>query len=72
MCTRSLSVTAMVKNTIISAAARYTASTVGLSSSSKGVLAPKRNSMQGSAKYRTKVLSPGIALSGSTCRCAAR
>ena len=37
-----------------------------------GVFMPKRNSMHGSAKYSTKALSPGIALSGSTCRRAAR
>jgi hypothetical protein len=67
-CSRTvlLSVTAMVKKTINIAAARYRPSTTGLSSSTMGVLAPKRNSRQGSAKYRTKALSPGMALSGST------
>ena len=61
----------MAANTISSAHSRYTASSVGFSSSSTGVFMPKRNSMHGSAKYSTKAFSPGIALSGSTPRCAA-
>ena len=42
-----------VKNTISSAEHRYTPNTTGFSSSSTGVVLPKRNSMQGSAKYST-------------------
>ena len=42
------------------------------SSCAIGVLAPKRYSMHGSAKYSTKVLSPGMAASGSSTRRAAR
>ena len=70
--TRSLRLQLITTNTMSSAAARYTASSTGLSISTMGVLAPKRNSMQGSAKYRTNALSPGMALSGNTWRCAAR
>ncbi len=70
-CTALDKVTAIVKNTIASADTRYTASTMGLSSSPIGEFMPKRNSMQGSAKYSTKALSPGIADSGKTrCRAA--
>ena len=65
-CTRSSSVTATVKKTITSAHTTYTSSTAGLSSCSSGVFMPKRNSMHGSAKYSTKALSPGMALSGIT------
>ena len=38
----------------------------GRAGANSGVLAPKRNSMHGSAKNSTKALRPGIALSGST------
>jgi hypothetical protein len=72
MPTRGFSDTAIVKKTISKPAARYTPIMTGLSRSKIGVLAPKRNSRQGSAKYNTKVLRPGIALSGSTWRRAAR
>jgi len=37
-----------------------------------GVFAPKRNNMQGSAKYSTKLLSPGMAFSGNQPRLAAK
>ena len=68
-CTRRLQVTATVKNTSSSAHSSHTPNMPGCSNSSTGVLAPKRNSMQGSAKYRTKLFSPAMALSGSTfCR----
>jgi len=68
-CTRRLQVTATVKNTSSSAHSSHTPNMPGCSSSSTGVFAPKRNSMQGSAKYRTKLFSPAMALSGSTfCR----
>ena len=61
----------MAANTISSAHSRYTSSSAGFSSSRIGVFMPKRNSMHGSAKYSTKAFSPGMALSGSTPRCAA-
>jgi hypothetical protein len=64
--------TAMVKNTMMSAHSTYTASTNGFSNCSTGVFMPKRNSMHGRAKYRTKALSPGIADSGRMCLRAAR
>ena len=51
--TRALRDTRIVKNTTTSAHSPYTASSVGLSSSSTGVLLPKRSSRQGSAKYST-------------------
>ena len=70
-CTRSPSVKAMAANTISSAHTTYTASRAGFSNSSTGVFMPKRNSMHGNAKYSTKAFRPGIALSGSTPRCAA-
>ena len=44
----------------------HSAATAGLNRAVAGVVLPKRNSMHGSAKYRTKVLSPGTASSGST------
>ena len=65
-------VTAMVKETITSAAARYTPSTPGFNSSSTGVFMPKRNNMQGRAKKSTKPFKPGIAASASRPRHAAR
>ena len=65
------SVTAMVKNTISSADAAYTASATGSSKVASGSPAPKRNSMHGSAKNSTYTLRPGIALSGSIWRRAA-
>ena len=64
-------VTAMVKPTMISAHNRYTAIRLTSSSCAIGVLAPKRYSMQGKAKYSTKLLSPGIAAWGSMARRAA-
>ena len=70
--TRAERVNQTVPNTTSSAASVYTPSTTGLSSSPSGVVRPKRNSMAGSAKYRTKALRPGIALSGSTFWRAAR
>ena len=41
---------------------------LGEMSWASGVVEPKRYSMQGSAKYSTKVLSPGMAACGSTPR----
>jgi hypothetical protein len=51
--------------TITRAHTTHTPSTPGLSRRSTGVFMPKRKSRHGSAKYRTKALSPGIATSGS-------
>ena len=65
---RWLTVTATVKDTMISAHSRYTPITAGSSSCRIGVVEPKRYNMQGSAKYSTKVLSPGMAACGSTPR----
>jgi hypothetical protein len=48
--TRAFSEKATVTSTISSAESSHSAKVVGLSSSSTGVLLPKRNSMQGSAK----------------------
>ena len=64
--TRAFSETATVNATTTSAASRYTPSSAGLNSSRTGVFMPRRSSRLGSAKYRTKALSPGMALSGST------
>ena len=69
---RALRVSATVAPTITSAHSTYTPATAGSSSWAMGVLAPKRYSMQGSAKYSTKALSPGMAGCGSTPRRAAR
>ena len=55
-----------VADTISSAHTMYSPSHTGLTSCANGVLAPKRNSMQGSAKKSTKMLSPVMADSGST------
>ena len=57
---------ATVKNTTSSPHSSQVPNMPGCSNSSTGVLAPNRNSMQGSAKYSTKLLSPAMALSGST------
>ena len=66
------SVMAIVKATIVKALHRYTMSTTGFNNCASGVFRPKRNSRQGSAKYRTKALRPGMADSGSTRWRAAR
>ena len=64
-------VSAIVEATMPSDARSDMASTTGLSNWPIGVFMPKRNSSAGSAKYRTKALSPGIADSGSKRLCAA-
>jgi hypothetical protein len=64
-------VTAIVNTTITTAHSRYTATRLPSSSCAMGVLAPKRYSMEGNAKYSTKPLSPGMASSGSMRRRAA-
>jgi len=69
---RALRVSATVPATMTRAHSTYTPATAGSSSLPMGVLAPKRYSMQGSAKYSTKALSPGMAGWGSTPRRAAR
>ena len=69
---RPLRVTATVNATMISAHSRYTATRLASSSCATGVFAPKRYNMQGSAKYSTKVLRPGIAACGNRPRRAAR
>ena len=59
---------AMVPPTISRPHSKYTPAATGSISCVIGVCAPKRYSMQGSAKYSTKVLSPGMAANGSTPR----
>ncbi len=61
------SVTAIVNSTTSSAHGSVDAEQrPGRATAPSGVLAPKRNSMHGSAKYSTKAFSPGIAASGSS------
>ncbi len=68
---RSFRVTTTVKATVTSAHSSQVKNTLASSSWAIGVVAPKRYSMQGSAKNSTKPLSPGIASSGSMRRRAA-
>ncbi|MNZ98720.1 hypothetical protein D3C78_1180190 [compost metagenome] len=58
-------VSATTAPTITRPQARYTPATAGSSSCAMGVAAPKRYSMQGRAKYSTKLFKPAIAGSGS-------
>ncbi len=58
------SVMAMVNSTISAAPPPQIAISTGSISCAKGMLAPKRNSMQGRAKNSTKPFRPGIADSG--------
>ena len=69
---RRFSVTAIVKPTMVKAHSSQTPNTLASSSWAIGVVAPKRYSMQGSAKNSTKPFRPGIASSGSMRRRAAR
>ena len=62
---RRRSVRATVPPTMSSAHSRYSPATAGSSSCAMGVLAPKRYSMHGSAKYSTKLFSPPMADTGS-------
>ncbi|MCY1309368.1 hypothetical protein D9M70_594580 [compost metagenome] len=61
---RALRVNSTTPATTASAQMPQISATLPSSSCAMGVPAPKRSSMQGSAKYSTKVLSPGIASSG--------
>ena len=71
-CTRLFRLKLTVKNTMSNADVKYTSRTDKFSKSRIGEPAPKRNRRQGSATYNTKVFRPGIALSGSTWKRAAR
>jgi hypothetical protein len=65
------SVSAIVNPTISSALPPQMAISTGSISCAKGMLAPKRNSMQGKAKNSTKPFRPGMADSGRKLRCTA-
>ena len=62
--TRALRVNITTPATTTSAPRPQTSATLPSSNCPMGVPAPKRSSMQGSAKYSTKALRPGIASSG--------
>ena len=62
---RELRLAQTTNATDTSAHSTQTEAAAASSSCATGVLAPKRYSMQGSAKYSTKELRPGIASSGS-------
>jgi len=68
---RSLSEMTIAKATTVSPHSRYSAAARTSSSCAIGVVEPKRNNMHGSAKYRTKPFSPGMASSGNSRRRAA-
>ena len=61
---RSLRLTATLNATIRLAHSKYVKNTPASSSCAIGVLAPKRNSMHGSAKNSTKPFRPGMAGKG--------
>ena len=63
---------ATTKATMTKAQNKYMKNAPASSSCAMGVLAPKRNSMQGKAKNSTKPLSPGMASKGNICRRAAQ
>ena len=63
--TSSDRVSAIVANTSVTEAISVMTSTTGLITCATGSDAPNRNSMHGRAKYRTKILRPGMAASGS-------
>ena len=62
--TASVRVRAIVATTSTTAVISVMTSTTGFRTWATGSEAPNRNSMQGSAKYRTNRLSPGIVASG--------
>ena len=62
---RALGLRVTVRHTTISAHTPQTPATPASVNCPIGAPAPNRNSMHGSAKYRTKTLSPGMAASGN-------
>ena len=68
---RSFRLQRRVTATISSAQGSHTATTEGSNRRATGMLAPKRYSMQGKAKYNTKALSPPMDSIGSQRRFAA-
>ena len=64
---RRFMVTAKTKATMIKAQNKYMKNAPAFKSCAMGVLAPKRNSMQGKAKNSTNPFRPGMASKGSIC-----